>query len=142
MSSSALLANGTLVKRGDGASSESFVTVPEARGISGPNLESPLVDATDQESGGREFIQGLIDFGELSFEMMYLVTDTQQNLVRSDHVNRTKQNYQLEFPDDPTTPTLWQFECWVIAFGMAANLDNPLLVNVRLKLSGAINFSA
>ena len=142
MSSSALLANGTLVKRGDAASPEVFTVVPEVRGINGPNLESPLVDATDQQSTGREFIQGLIDFGELSFEMMYLVTDATQNLVRSDHINRTKHNYRLEFTQTASPHEEWEFEAWVVGFGGSAQLDNPLLINVRLKLSGSINFSA
>ena len=60
MSSNALESQGMTIARGDGASPESFTTIPEVRAISGPDGSANQIDTTDLSSSAKEFRMGLL----------------------------------------------------------------------------------
>lgn len=71
---------GAFIQRGDGASPENFVSVLGVKNITGPNIQRDTHDVTNMASGvGREFVGGLVDFGEVSFEANFLPRDPTQN---------------------------------------------------------------
>lgn len=92
---------GTQFQRGDGGTPETFVTVGEATSISGPGMERETIDVTSHDSPERfrEWVGGLIDAGEVTFEVNWdpaihvpLIDDFQDPLPR---------NYRIVFPDPP-----------------------------------------
>lgn len=72
---------GAFIQKGDGASPENFVSIMGVKSISGPSIQRDTHDTTDMSSGvGRQFIGGLVDFGEVSFEANFLPrNETQSN---------------------------------------------------------------
>jgi hypothetical protein len=57
---------GSILKLGDGASTEVFTAVSKVRSIDPIAEESPLVDSTNLDSTGREYIGGLQDGAEFN----------------------------------------------------------------------------
>lgn len=130
---------GTLLKKGDGGSPESFTAIAEVSNIGGPNLSLDPIDVTHHSStaGWKEFVGGLLDGGEVSFEINYdpvgATHDASTGLI-ADMVARTMRNFQLVFPD--TGNTTWSFAALVTAFEPSEPVDDKLAASITLKLSG------
>lgn len=79
--SNAHIGFGAQIQKGDGASPENFVSILGIKSISGPKISRDSVDVTDMQSasGYREFIGGLTDAGEVTFESNFLPRDATQN---------------------------------------------------------------
>lgn len=130
---------GTLLKQGDGGSPETFTTIAQVRDISGPGLSQEAVEVTHHSStdGWREYVGGLFDGGEISFEIVYDPAegthDASTGLLK-DMTDRTVRNFELVFPD--TGSTTWTFAALVTGFEPGAPVDGALTASVTLKLSG------
>jgi len=135
----AIAAYGTLLKTGDGGSPETFTTIAEVTNIGGPSLKLDAIEATSHDSteGWREFIGGLLDGGEVTFDVNFIPTnathDASTGLV-ADMVARTHRNFELVFPD--TSETTWSFTALVTNFQSNEPVDNKLSASVTLKVSG------
>lgn len=72
---------GAFLMKGNGESPEDFIAVMGVKSISGPNISRDTHDTTwmGSEGGFREFIGGLVDGGEVSFEANLLPRDSTQN---------------------------------------------------------------
>lgn len=142
MATLALSAYGTLLKRGDGGSPETFTTVPEVRSISGPSTETDEAEVTTHSSAAagayREFILTLIDAGSIEFDINYVPTDVVQQGVRSDFTNRTKRNWQLVLPGSVQTIS---FTGYVKTFSLDFPVDDAVTAKVSIRLTGAVTFS-
>lgn len=130
----------SLLQIGDGATpTENFTTIAEVKDISGPSLSLNPVGVTNQSSTGgwAEFIGGLLDAGEVTFDINYLPTHATHNaatgLIR-DLVNRTKRNFKLIFPN--AGATTWAFTALVTAFSPSEPVADALTASVSLKISG------
>lgn len=131
---------GTLLKVGDGGSpTESFTTIAEVFNIGGPSLSLDPIEITNHSSTGgwKEFVGGLLDGGEVSFDINYdpvgATHDASTGLI-ADMVARTQRNFQLVFPD--TGNTTWSFTALVTAFEPSEPVDDKLAASVTLKLTG------
>lgn len=140
MPTNAILAKGTLVKRGDGGSPETFTTIPECGTITGPTLNRDLIDVTAQDSAGdfREFINGLADAGEISFEMRYVPADPQHAGMLADWISGDRRNYKIVFPDVGASE--WSFQALVTGFSITADVADALKSDVTLKITGQPTF--
>lgn len=139
MTTGALAAYGVLLKIGNGATSETFTTIAEVRDIEGPSLELEAKEVTSHDSGGwREYIGTLLTGGEVSFELNFIPTNATQSYsagLIEDMVNRTKRNFQLVFSD--TGATTWLFTALVTAFSPSAAVEDELMAEVTLQVTGA-----
>lgn len=138
----ALIGKGTLLKRGDGATpTEAFTTVGEIISISGPEQSLDTVDATNMDSASstREYIAGLIDSGEVSFEMNFLPATATQTNVRDDLTNRTLRNFQIIWPDTGNTQV--DFAAFVTSVSRSTPLDDRMTASITLKISGVLTWS-
>lgn len=72
---------GALLQKGDGASPENFISIMGVKSITGPQIKRDTIDVTDMQSpsGWREFIGGLVDAGEITFDANFLPRDATQN---------------------------------------------------------------
>lgn len=139
MPSSAIHAHGTLLKKGDGGSPESFATIAEVTDLNPPALALETNDVTSHDSAQhwREFIGSLLDGGDVSFTINYIPTATTHNATAgliADLKNRTRRNWQIVFPDGSSTT--WSFAALVTAFEPAAPIDDRLTANITLKVTG------
>jgi len=136
---SAISSFGTLLKIGDGLSPESFTTIAEVTDISGPGLELDAIEATSHSSTGgyKEFIGGLLDGGEVSFEISFIPTNATHSYTSGLIYalrNRTVRNFQLVFPN--VGATTWAFAALVTGFEPKEPVDDKLSASVTLKITG------
>lgn len=137
MVTAALFAHGTLLKIGDGGGSEVFTTIAEVKTISGPGIKLNTVSATSHDSPNHtmEVIAGLIDPGQVTFDINYIPTAATHNVTTGllrDLKNRTKRNFQLVFVDT----TVWSFAAFVAQFTPDEPIDNVLNAKIILQVSG------
>jgi predicted secreted protein len=127
------------------AGSATYHTITNVTSISGPTLSRDTIDVTSHSSTGgyREFINGLKDGGEVSFDLLYDPDDVTHN------TNTTTPNmgllalydsgatweFTITFTDD--TSTVWTFDAVVTSFEITAGIDDALKASVTLKVSGA-----
>lgn len=116
-----------------------YTVVAERVDISGPSFSREAVDAThmDSPNGWMEFIAGLKDGGEISFEGNHLPADASQNAsagVLSLFVSGALTNWQLVFPD--AGATTWTFPGIVTGFEPSLPNADKASLSVTLKLSG------
>lgn len=141
----AVFAQGTLLKKGDGGGPEVFTTVAMVKSITGPTLQGEDIDITNQDSPGgfREFINGLIDPGELSFEINYDPGDATHDAATGllgDLTSRSVINWELIFPD--TGSTKWTFSGSVKSFEANIPVDDVLSASITIKITGLPVFNA
>lgn len=137
--SDAISAFGTLLKMGDGGTSESFTTIAEVSDIKGPKLSLDAIDVTNHSSteAWREFVGGLLDAGEVSLSINFMPTETTHDPstgIISKLTDRGKHNFQMVFPDDDATT--WSFTALVTAFESSEPIDDKLAADITLKITG------
>lgn len=138
--SNAIHAQGTLLQRGDGATPEVFTTLAEVGSISGPTLQADLIEVTNHSSPSRfkEYIQGLKDGGELTFDLNYQPNEATHNNatgVLGDWNSGARKNYRLRFPVSPTVD--WILPVIVTNFEIDAQVAEQLKASITLKLVSA-----
>ena len=143
MASLAVSAFGTLLKIGDGASPENFATVAELRTISGPSLSADTIDVTTHNTPTpfRRFIAGLLDGGEVTFDINFIPTETTHGYsagLLKDMTDRARRNFQIVFPDSGTTT--WLLPTIITGFEMSADPADVLMASVTLKVAGPPTF--
>lgn len=139
----AIKAQGTLLKRGDGATpTEVFTTIAEVKDISGPGLSLDTADVTTHDSPGgwEEHIGTVLRSGEISFDIELDPALAGHTGLRSDMIARTARNFELLFPN--TGATVWSFTAIVTGFEPSAPVGDDLTASVTLKLTGQPTFSA
>ena len=109
----AIFAKGTELKVGDGATpTEAFTLIPGIRTITGPSMSAEVIDITSHDTPGgfRDKMQGLKDWGVLSFELLWEPSEPKHEQLFTDYVAGTVRNYTLTYPDtDNTTLTFAGF---------------------------------
>lgn len=137
---------GALLMKGNGASPEEFVAVMGIKSITGPNLQRTTHDTTDMQSpsGFREFIGGLIDPGEVTFEANLLPNDATQNqedggfMAEFDKSScNSRGNWRVSFPICEGEPAGYLgFAGIVTGQAMQLPLDDLMSFNGTIKVSG------
>lgn len=132
---------GTLLKRGSGATVETFTTVAEVKNISGPALSMETIDATHMESpsGYREWLPSFKDGGEVTFDLNFLPATAAQTGLTTDFAARTKRNWQVVWPD--TATTTWSFSGFVTGFTPSAAVGDILAASATIRVTGAVTIS-
>lgn len=132
--SQAMAAYGTLLKRGDGGSPETFTVIAEVLDIKPPSFSADTEEVTHQESPGgfKEYVVTLLDAGEVTFDVNFIPTDASHQGLLSDLQARAKRNFQLVFPDGTT----WTFAAYVTGFEPDAPVGGKLSASVTLKVTG------
>ncbi len=136
MSSSALEAQGMLLKIGSGSGTITYATIPEVKTFSGPGGSATVIDVSDLSSTAREKRMGLNDEGQLSFTINYLPTNTQHALLRTQRNSRALTPFQLVFTD--TGAMTWAFSAYVNGFSVSGAVDGVVEAQVTLEISGSI----
>jgi len=139
MSTNALDAQGIVLKIGDGGSPEAFTEVQEVKSLAGPGGSAADIDVTDLSSTGKEFKVGLMDEGEVSFDIHYIPGEATHASLRSARAARTLKSFQIVFTDTPATT--WTFSAYVKGFQTSAAVDQVVTATVTLRVTGSITES-
>lgn len=140
----AVNAYGTLLKMGDGivppATTEVFTTIAEVKDIDGPGFEASTNEATNHSSSGatREWLAGMLDAGEVSFDLNFLPGNATQNATTgllSLYFARKVRNFQLVWPNGQCN-----FKALVTGVEPSAPVDDVLTASVTLKVTGLPTF--
>lgn len=101
MASIAKLANGTLLKVGDGVSIEGFTTVPEVFRLRGPSTRFDILDVSSHDTPDlyREFIPGMADGDVVAAEIHWRPSNAVHAALRSAADAGTRRNIKIVFPD-------------------------------------------
>lgn len=134
--SDAIAGVGTILKRSDMASSETYTAIGEITNIGGPSMSRGTIDVTsfDSTGGYREFIAGLRDAGEVTLSMNF--TASGYSDMKDDFESDDARNYQIVLPDTATT-TL-QFAGLVTQLPLDIPLDDKVSCDVTIKVSGRV----
>ncbi len=125
---------GVTFKIGDAASPEVFTAVAEILGIDGPGMSRDSVDMSSADSASfwREFLPGMKDGGEVSFELILIPANlTALNAELAKNVNT---NYQITWPFSPVKT--WDFAGHMTGFEVTAPFDDKISGTATFKVSG------
>jgi len=143
MTSSAFWGFGALLQYGNGATPEVFTSIAEATAIKPPALSRDSMEMTNHSSTNawREFLPGLRDGGEVTYEGNWLPTNATQNgttgVLESFNDNENH-NWKFVLPGSILTIS---FTGHVTAFEGESPMDNVGKLSLTIKISGEVTFA-
>lgn len=116
-----------------------YVEIGEVRNITAPSATLDLIDATHMQSpdGRREFVPGLIDGGECSFEMNYIpgsVTDQLLLGILALAPADRARSVRLTYPNTVTDVFIGVLQTYEVT----VPTGELMAANVSFKVSGAV----
>jgi predicted secreted protein len=124
----------------DSAGGSSFTEIAQVRAITPPSISRSEIDVTthDSPNGWMEYIKGLKDGGEISFEIIFdpsLGTHDAITGLLSDFNDDTSiANWRIIFPD--TANTTWTTLGFLTGFEADAPTDDALTASITIKVTG------
>lgn len=120
----------------DDSSPGAFVEVGYITNISGPGMSRDAVDVTNSNSpnGYREFIGGLRDGGELSFDIVFVPNSAGITALLAEYDRDQASNCKITLPG--ATAYAWTFDGICTGFEPAAPMDDKMTASVTFKVSG------
>lgn len=124
-------AGGTLTKLG------------EITAVSLPNPQTAEVEATHFESPDRrrEYISGLIEDGEGSFEMNYVPGSATDVLIRAAQADGDARDYKIVVPDG-TGHWAVTGQCIVRGYERSIPIDDRMLATLTVRFTGSTSEAA
>lgn len=129
---------GLLLQYGDGNSPELFTTVAEViNEIAGPGLQRDTPEATHMQSpdGYREFLGGLKDGQDVTFDCNFLPHDDSQLDLRDIFESGVRRHWRLQLPQFSPAAEL-EFSAIVQAFEFNFPLAEAITFSATLKVTG------
>lgn len=131
--SQAVQGKGTLIQVETSASSGTYVTIPEAGEIQGPNLDSDEHEVTSQDTVGlgKEFLAGLVDPGSVSFTINEVITNQYHRRLASDKETLTVRSYKKVWPNGYYRI----FDAYVKTYSPTHPANGPIKAQISLRLT-------
>ena len=129
-------AQGVVLKRGNDDSPLTYTAVGEITSFDGPGGSAGEIDVTSLESTAKEFLIGLPDEGEFSFEANLVPSNAAQAGLRADRAAGTLQDFQLLLTD--AGPTTLSFTAYVKEFKIKGGVDDKISVAITLRITGPV----
>lgn len=128
---------GSQLKIGDGGGPEVFTTVVHVQDISGPELTADSRDVTSHDSAGafKEYVTGLLDSGEVTFDVFWDPDTATHVALRADLLSRVRRNFKLLWGSAPLET--WDFAGQITRFAPSAPVDGMLAASITIKVTGA-----
>lgn len=110
----------------------------EILSVTPPNPQTERVEATHMGSLNRrrEYISGLIEDGEGTFEMNYVPGSATDELIRGAQASGLTKGYKIVIPDGTGT---WEIEgeCIVTGYERAIPIDDRMTATLTVVFTGA-----
>jgi len=115
-----------------------FTAISEVFDITPPNETADVIDVTNLQSTQREFILGLTDPGETSFEMNFVPGSASETLLLAAKASRTSKQFRIVFPNLYT----WTFGGLVTGYEPSMPNDDKMTCTVTIKVTGSVTRAA
>lgn len=115
-----------------------FVEVAEVINVTPGEATADRVDATHMQSPNRrrEYISGLIDNGEASFEINWVPGSDTDVMLRELFESGENVNHRVTFPGVAPRVTV-TYEASIIGFSKAIPIDDRMTATITVAVSGA-----
>jgi hypothetical protein len=117
-----------------------MVPVLEIVKLGGPVMKMDMKEATNMGSPNtfKEFIAGLRDGGQVTFEANYIPKDATQLNSQSDFNSGTLSTWCINLPGTPgnANTCIWMFNGYVDSISPAIPLDDRITVTGSIKITG------
>lgn len=144
--SQAIIGLKTQMQIEDSSNLETFLTIAEVLSITALSLSTESVDVTNMDSPDKfmEFIPGLRDSGEVSFDINYIFGNATHGsstgiLQDFENVETTARNWKIVFPD--VGATTWSFAGFVTGFTLNDPVDTTVTASITIKVTGKPTFA-
>ncbi len=124
-------AEGTELRRGDGASPEVFTKIGRLYDLGGVGKEAPPIDVTAFDDSVRRYINGMPTMTPITLGLRYDPADTSQDGLVSDMTNRVERNFNLVFNSSPSETLA--FTAIITSFSRSASMDDAVMAQVGLQ---------
>lgn len=116
-----------------------MIPIAEVRNISAPKQKTDTVDVTHNQSPGRrrEFIAGLIDPGDTSFECNFVPGTASMQLIETWLSTGNVADCNIIFPN----LVAWTFQGIVVGYDVKAETAAALTATVTMKVTGTISIA-
>ena len=132
----------------DGGTTDELVG--ELVDITVPSISKETIETTNHDSSGvRDYIGGLIDYGECSITVNYDVDDDVsssttnheglRNLAATAFETATNKEFVISFPDTPN-PSTMSFGGIVTGFELSTPIDDVVKATYTIKVSGSVSY--
>lgn len=106
----------------------------------GPSGSRQVIDTTCLTSTGKEKNVGIPDFGQVTFNVIFSTTSTDNHVTSSvslweNFVDGTSQTFRIIVPNSPEDYI--QFNGYVLNFSLTSNIDDVFRAAVTLEIDGA-----
>lgn len=127
---------GSTLERSDMASTPTFTAIASVTALSGPEMSRNTHDVTahDSPDAYMEFVGGLKDGGEVTFDLNWDPEDTTHASLLADFEDEDPRDYKLTLPVGTTTE--WDFSAIITALGHVENHDGKLEGSATFKITG------
>jgi len=111
--------------------------------FTGPSGSPAVINITHLGSTAHEKMVGIVDEGQLSFEVLWAGTATAQLHIQlnDDRKARTKRFYEIELTDSSTRGTFIFFEAFVTAFSISGAVDDAIRASVTLEITDEVHWT-
>lgn len=112
-------------------------TIGDVMNFTPPSPSRDIIDATSSSSPNmtREFLAGLVDPGEATFELIWDLGDSKDILLRGISVERNPRTYRATFSQYSPVRTV-TFQAFLTNYERNAPMDDKMMATVTLKVTG------
>ena len=115
-----------------------YTTIGNLKTFSGFDGQASELDRTNFGSTAKEFVLGLVDYGQFSFDVDYDFTDAGQAAVLAAQVSGLLKNFKLTLPDTHTA----SFTAYVKRLPTAGGVDQIVKRSgATVRISGAVTWA-
>lgn len=136
MTTNASIGRGSKFSMGATTNSNTLTDIAEVFDITPPNEQTDTIDASHYQSPGkqREFITGLTDPGDVSFDMNFLPGSASETLILTAKTDGLKRAAKITFPAGQT----WAFDMLVTGYEPSMPDDDKMTCTVTGKVTGSV----
>lgn len=138
MTTNASIGYGTFLKFRTSTGPDVYTTIGEQTNVTPFGISVDSIDASHEASPSatREFIPGLIDSGEASFEIQYVPGGTAEAALLA--ALRTTQVCRTVFPNGAHV----DYSAFITEMSPEAPLDDKMVMSITMKITGVITMNA
>jgi predicted secreted protein len=116
--------------------------IEEVVNITGPDGKAKLIDTTHLKSTGKEYLQGLADWGAISMDCNF-TGETYQMYLRTMYATQAPANtFRVKIPDDTSGEFhVFTFEGIVTSWNLDVKTDDKVDLKISLQVSGSVDYA-
>jgi plastocyanin len=140
MSANSIFGRGSVLQRGDGASTEVFTPIPSLTVVAGPKITSGRQETTSHQTTGqlKEYLPTSVEI-TYGMQINFLPTDTTHQGLRADALANRLVNFKLKNVGETTGTT---FAAYITNYEEDKPVDKQMTAKFDLLISGTFTAPA